>query len=452
MQTLTKNSNSAVIKLTNNFSEIMQDLLARAKKKGATDAAVSLTQSSGFSIDVRMGEVETVAFNEDKSLSLVVYVGHRKGAASSTDLSATALDALVTAAYDIAKASAADPCFGLAPRELLTKAHPDLELYHPWEIKPPEAIQKALACEKYALALDERIVNSDGVNLSTYAFGNGYANTHGCEAIVPTTRHSISSSFIAKEGESMQRDFAYTIARDFKELISLEDLAKNAVARTTGRLRARKIKTQKTPVLFSSRVSNTLFSSFVNAIKGTNLYRKNSFLIDALGKPIFPRGIEIYEQPHLLKGLGSSPIDGDGVPTRNNVFVKDGILQQFALGSYSARRLGLQSTANSDGVHNLTVAPTAGEFSDLLHKLGKGLLVTELMGSGVNGLTGNYSRGASGFWVENGVIQYPVVEVTIAGNLKDMFRAICAIGTDINPNIATRCGSVLIEQMMVAGH
>ncbi len=452
MQTLAKNSNRAVVNLTNNFSEIMQDLLARARAKGATDAAVSVSQSSGFSIDVRMGEIETVAFSEDKGVSLVIYIGHHKGSASSTDTSTSALDALVTAAYDIAKVSAEDSCFGLADRNLMIKHHPDLDLYHPWDIKPPEAIEKALACEKYALRLDKRITNSDGVNLSTYAFGNGYANTHGCEVIIPSTRHSVSCSLVAKEGESMQRDHDYTTARQVDQLMSLEQLAQSVVERTTSRLGARQVKTQKTAVLFSSRVANTLFASFINAIKGANLYRKNSFLLNTLGKQIFPRGFEIYEQPHLLGALGSSPVDAEGVPTRNNVFVQDGILQQYALGSYSARRLGLETTANSDGVHNLTIAPTAGDLADLLQKLGRGLLVTELMGSSVNGLTGAYSRGASGFWVEDGKIQYPVEEVTIAGNLREMFKGICAVGTDINPNISTRCGSVLIEQMMVAGH
>ncbi|ASQ45398.1 metalloprotease PmbA [Legionella clemsonensis] len=451
MRTLPENSNRVSGKSTSNLSELMHEVLDRAKAHGATDAMVSVNHDSGFSVDVRMGEVETVAFNEDKGISLIVYIGKRKGAASSTDTSAQALDSLVTAACEIAKVSAEDPCFGLADRELMTTEFPDLDLYHPWTITPSEAIEMALACENKALSLDKRIRNSDGVNLSTHAFCHGFANTQGGEGIIRSTRHGVSCSLIAKEAEAMQRDYEYTTARYAEGLQSLEQIAKTAVERATSRLGAKQLKTQKMPVLFSSRISSGLFSSFINAISGGNLYRKNSFLLDSIGKQIFPTGFTIYEQPHLLRGLGSSPFDGEGVPTRNNVFIENGILQQYVLGSYSARRLGLQTTANSGGVHNLTVDATAGDLQDLLKRMDRGLLVTELMGQGVNGLTGDYSRGASGFLVENGIIQCPVEEITIAGNLKEMFKAIVAVGTDINPNYATRCGSVLIEEMMVAG-
>jgi PmbA protein len=452
MRTLPENSNSQALKSTRNLSELMHDVLARAQAKGATDAMVFVNQDNGFSVNVRMGEVDTVAFNENKGVSLVVYFGHRKGGASSTDISPSALETLVTAACDIAKVSAEDPCFGLPERELLRNQHPDLDLYHPWALNPPEAIKKAIACESHALALDKRISNSDGVHLSSYTFCNGFANSYGAEGIIQSSRHNISCSLIAKEGELMQRDYDYTTARNPDDLTPLESLAQSAVERTTSRLGAKKIKTQKIPVLFSSRVANGLFANFINAISGNNLYRKNSFLLDFIGKQIFPTGFKIYEQPYLLGALGSSPFDGEGVPTRNNVFVADGILRQYALSSYSARRLGSKTTANSGGVHNLTIDATAGNLPDLLQKMGKGLLVTELMGQGVNGLTGDYSRGAAGFWVENGLIQYPVEEITIASNLKDMYKAIIAVGNDINPNISTRCGSVLIEEMMVAGH
>ncbi len=452
MGTLKENNNRVAVKSTSNLSELMHDVLARAKDQGATDAMVNVNHDSGYSVDVRMGDVETVAFSEDKGVSLVVYIGQRKGGASSTDTSPAALDALVTAACDIARVSAADPCFGLADRELINNNYPDLDLYFPWDISPPEAIEKALDCETQALALDRRISNSDGVNFSTYAFYHGFANTYGGEGIIQSTRHSISCSLIAKEGESMQRDYDYTTARRHQDLDSLENLAKNTVERATKRLGARKVKTQKTAVLFSARVANGLFSSFINAINGGNLYRKNSFLMDSIGQQVFPEFINIYEQPFLLRALGSSPFDGEGVPTRANVFVQNGIVQQYVLGSYSARRLGLKTTANSGGVHNLTIDPTAGGLNDLLKKMGTGLLVTELMGQGVNGLTGDYSRGATGFWVENGEIQFPVEEITIAGNLKEMFKAIVAVGSDLNPNISTRCGSVLIEQMTIAGH
>lgn len=451
MQIITQNNNRVALKSTDNLADLMQDVLARAHSHGASDAVVSVNHDTGFSVDVRMGEVETVAFSENKSVSLVVYIGQRKGGASSTDTSPAALDALVTAACEIAKVSAADPCFGLPDRELMTKVYPDLDLYHPWSITPAEAIEKALACEAHALGMDKRITNSDGVNFSTYEFCNGFANTYGGEGLVQGTRHSLSCSLIAKEAETMQRDYDYTTARYAAGLADFNKIAESAVQRATGRLGSRKIKTQKVPVLFSSRLSGGLFSSLINAISGSNLYRKNSFLLDSLGQQIFPTGFRIYEQPHLLRGLGSSPFDGEGVPTRNNLIIEDGILRQYVLGSYSARRMGLKTTANSAGVHNLTIDATAGDLSELLKKMDTGLLVTELMGQGVNGITGDYSRGASGFWVERGEIQYPVEEITIAGNLKDMFKSIIAVGNDLNPNSSTRCGSVLIEQMMIAG-
>ncbi|MFC3907903.1 metalloprotease PmbA [Legionella dresdenensis] len=433
------------------LSALMHDVLKRAKAQGATDATVSVNNDIGYSVDVRMQQVETVAFSEDKGVSLVVYIGQRKGGASSTDISPAALDALVSAACDIARVSAEDPCFGLADRDLMTNQFEDLDLYHPWSITPPQAIEKALACEQHALSLDARIKNSDGVNFSTYTFHHAFANTYGGEGIIHGSRHSVSCSLIAHEGELMQRDYDYITARHPDDLSCLLKLAESTAERVTRRLGARKVKTQKAPVLFSSRVSSGLLSSFINAVSGSNLYRKNSFLLDSLGKQIFPAGFKIYEQPHLLRGLGSSPFDSEGVPTRNNIFIEDGRLCQYVLGSYSARRMGLKTTANAGGVHNLTLDPNAGDLQDLLRKMDTGLLVTELMGHGVNGITGDYSRGATGFWVENGEIQFPVEEITIAGNLKDMFSGIVAVGNDVNPNISTRCGSILVNEMMIAG-
>lgn len=452
MQTTSENVTRVQQKSASDLSALMNEVLALTHTYGATDASVSVNHDEGYSVDVRMQEVETVSFNEDKGVSIVVYFGHRKGGASSTDTSPAALDAMVAAACDIAKVSAIDTCFGLADRELMTTEFPDLDLYHPWTIKPPEAIEKILACEAHALSLDKRISNSDGVNLSTYNFIHGFANTYGGMGILQGSRHSISCSLIAKEGDAMQRDYDYTTARHADQLTALDALAASVVSRTTSRLGARQIKTQKTPVVFSSRVSSGLLSSFINAISGSNLYRKNSFLLDSLGQQIFPMGFTIYEQPHLIGALGSSPFDGEGVLTRNNKFIDDGRLCSYVLGSYSARRMGLKTTANGGGVHNLTIDATAGDLQSLLQTMGTGLLVTELMGQGVNGLTGDYSRGASGFWVENGEIQFPVEEITIAGNLKEMFLAIRAVGNDVNPNIATRCGSILIEEMTVAGH
>ncbi len=452
MRTSPKNINSGMLKSTEELSSMMQDVLARAKAIGATDAAVSVNKDSGFSIDVRMGEVETVAFSEDGGISITVYKGFRKGEASSTDTSSKALDAMVQAAFDIAEVSAEDPCFGLADRDLMKEAYPELDLCHPWSITPEEAIQTAIQCEKHAMHMDKRIVNSDGVGFSTYAFSNGYANSFGFSGVIHSTRHSLSCSLIAKEGESMQRDYDYTTARRASELMTVESLAESAVSRAVNRLNAKQVKTEKVPVLFSSRLSSGLFSSFISAISGSNLYRKNSFLLDSMGQKIFPEFIRIYDQPHLLGALGSAPFDGEGVLTRNNIWVEEGVVRQYVLGSYSARKLGLKTSANSGGVFNLTIDPTAGDLNELLKKMDRGLLVTELMGQGVNGLTGDYSRGANGFWVEGGEIKYPVEEVTIAGNLKEMFAGIVAVGNDRNPNISTRCGSVLIDQMMVGGH
>lgn len=452
MQPLPQNINSDQVKSTEALTLLMRKVLEFAQQQGATEASVSASHDSGFSIDVRMGEVETIAFSEDKGISTTVYMGQRKGSASSTDTSDAALEAMVIAASEIAKVSAADPCFGLPNRELINNHYPDLALFSPWKIAPAQAIEMALACEKKALSVDSRISNSDGVNISTYSFCHGYANSFGCEGVVNSSRHNLSCSLIAKEGDSMQRDYDYTTARRCEDLMSLEVLAQTAAERVISRLGAKKIKTQKAPVVFSSRISSSLCSSFIGAISGSNIYRKHSFLLDALGKSVFPQFIHMYEQPHLLRGLGSSPFDGEGVPTRANIFVKEGILSQYALSTYSARRLGLETTANSGGVFNLTVDPTVSGLEEILKMMGKGLLVTELMGQGVNILTGDYSRGASGFWVEEGEIQYPVEEITIAGNLKDIFLNILAVGQDINPNSSTRCGSILIEEMMIAGN
>jgi PmbA protein len=451
MQIKTQHSKSEGHKSTTELSRIMDMVIALAKQEGATNAAVAVNNDRGFSVDVRMGEVETVAFSEDKGVGLTVYIGQRKGGASSTDTSPAALELLVKAACDIARVSAEDPCFGLADKELMTKNHPDLDLFHPWNVTPQQAIELALKCESHALSLDKRITNSDGVSVSSYESLHGYSNTHGGAGFMHSSRHSISCSVIAQDGEKMQRDYDYSTVRNAQDLKDTDLIAKEAVERALSRLGSKQITTQEIPVIFSSRVSGGLFSSFINAISGSNLYRKNSFLLDSVGQQIFPEFIRVYEQPHLKGALGSSAFDSEGVPTRPNVLVENGRLQQYVLGSYSARKMGLKTTANGDGVHNLTIDPTAGDLKELLKTMNKGLLVTELMGQGINGITGDYSRGASGYWVEDGIIQFPVDEITIAGNLKEMFQMILGVGTDINPNNSTRCGSVLIEKMMVAG-
>ncbi|MDF1677300.1 MAG: metalloprotease PmbA [Legionellaceae bacterium] len=433
------------------LEQLMETVLDRSRANGATDAAVSVNHDEGFGVDVRMGGIETVAFSEEKGVAVTVYIGQQKGSATSSDTSDAALDAMVAAACDIAKVSAKDPCFGLPDADLIEMQYPDLNLLHPWALSPEKAGELALACETKALGLDTRVHNSDGANVSTYSFCHGYANTRGFSGVIESSRHSLTCSLLAEANGSMQRDYAYTTARTPEKLMSGDDLAALAVERTVGRLSPRQLETQKVPVLFSSRVSSSLMGAFIQAISGSSLYRKHSFLLDSLGETIFPENMTIFEDPHLICGLGSSPFDGEGLITRPNVFIQDGVLQQYVLGSYSARKLGLKTTANSSGVHNLTVKPTAGDLDELIQTMHRGLLVTEMMGQGVNGITGDYSRGAAGFWVEDGKVQYPVDEVTVAGNLKDMFRRIVAVGADINPSISTRCGSILIEEMTVAG-
>lgn len=452
MKTFREHSNTLGSKSTHELKQIMAKVLDLARQKGATEASVAVNCDSGFSVDVRMGQVETVSFSEDQGVGLSVYIGQSKGSASSSDTSPQALEAMVSAAYDIAKVSAKDPCFGLPDKDLMGHQFADLDLFYPWALSPEDAIERAVLCEGAALAADKRITNSDGVQVSSYQFLLGHANSHGFEGFLQSTRHSVSCSLIAQHRKSMKRDYDYTTARAAEDMMNLDTLAQSAAKRTTDRLGAKQIKTQKIPVIFSSRISSSLFSSFIGAISGNNIYRKNSFLLDALGELVFPENIRIHEQPHLKRGLGSAPFDGEGVLTRNNLLIEKGRLCQYVLSTYSARKLGLKTTANSGGVYNLTVDATGGDLADLLKQMDTGLLVTELMGQGVNILTGDYSRGASGFWIQGGKIQHPVEEITIAGNLKDMFREIIAVGQDINPNISTRCGSVLIDGMMVAGN
>ncbi len=451
MELIKQNSNSDLDSSTDYLKSMMLKLLDKAKKKGVTDAAVSINNDQGFSVDLRMNEIETLSFGEDKSMSLTVYYGHRKGTAGSTDTSEKAMDALVEAASDIARLSAEDPCFGLADKELLTNEFTSIDLYHPWQISPEQAILKAQECEALALAKDKRIVNSDGVSLSDSVHHYGYANSRGALGIVHSSHQMMSCSLIAKEGEDMQRDYAYTTSRRGSDLKTIDELASLAAERVTSRLAARKIKTQKAPVIFSNRVSAGLMSHFVSAINGNNLYRGNSFLRDCLSKQVCSAFLNIREQPHLDLALGSSAFDGEGVPTRNNQFVVDGVLSQYALGSYAARRMGMQSTANAGGVHNLTVEANIDDLSAMVKEIKQGLLVTELMGQGINILTGDYSRGASGFWIENGEIQFPVDGVTVAGNLQQMFKSIIAVGRDIDSSMATRCGAVWLEEMTIGG-
>lgn len=451
MKSLSKSINSSTLKSTDELQDIMEKVLKLAKSQGVDEASVAINHDIGFAVDVRMGEVETVAFSEDQGVGVNVYIGQSKGSASSNDISDDALQGMLRAAIEIAEVSAHDPCFGLPDKDLFTNECKDLKLNFPWDLDPEQAIEMARYCESKALDLDKRITNSDGVSISTYNFSLGHANTYGFSNTLYSSRHSVSCSLLAEDAKGKQRDYDYTTSRDHTKLHNLDELAASTVERTVSRLGAKPIKTQKMPVIFSSRISSGLFASLMSAISGVNLYKKSTFLLDALHTQLFPDWVQVYEQPHLLSALGSSAFDSEGVPTRNNVFIKNGVLEEYVLNTYTARKLGLQTTANGGGVFNLTVDANVGSLADLIKKMDKGVLVTELMGQGVNILTGDYSRGASGFWIENGKIQHPVEEITIAGNLRHMFKNIVGIAADRNPNISTRCGSVLISEMMVAG-
>ena len=432
-------------------SHLIEQVLDMAKQQGATQAEVAVSLDSGFNIEVRKGDVEVVEYSRDKGVSITVYFGHRKGNASSSDTSMDALKKTVDAACSIAKVSSIDKCFGLVDKALINHDYPNLNLYHKWDIDAEKAITLAKQCEQLALGYDKRIVNSDGVSVSSYAFNRAYGNSHGFLGKVHSSRHSMSCVLVGKDGGEMQRDYDYSTSRDASTLTAIDELATKAAQKTMKRLNPRRIKTQKVPVIFSNEVSNTIASTFASCISGGNLYRKNSFLVDSMGKMIFPEFINVYEQPHLEKALGSMPFDGDGLVTRDNQFIKNGQLISYILSHYTACKLNLKTTANCGGVHNLTVSSTGQSFDELVKQMDKGLIVTELMGQGINLITGDYSRGATGFWVEQGEIQYPVSEVTVAGNLSDIFKQIVAVGTDIDERKSTRCGSILIESMMVAG-
>ena len=429
----------------------LQAVVREAQALGASQAAAAASVTQGFSLNVRMGEVETLEYHRDNGLSVTVYFGQSKGSASTSDMRSQAISEAVRAACDIAKVTSSDPCAGLADYAQMAWDFPQLALFYPWSLTPKAGIEAAIACERTALDVDKQLTNSEGVSVHTQQSLSGYANSHGFEGLIPTTYHSISCSLLGEEADSKQRDFDYSSARDARDLCSWEVIARSAARRTLQRLGARPIKTCQGPVIFAAPIASSLLRSFVAACSGGNLYRKASFLLDALGKSVFASHLHIYQRPHLTKGLGSTAYDGDGIATREQDFVCDGILQRYILGTYSARRLGLETTGNSGGVFNLAVDTSDKDLDGLLQEMGTGLLVTELMGQGVNLVTGDYSRGASGFWVEAGEIQFPVERVTIAGNLKDMFMQIALIGNDVDRRGNLHTGSILIENMMVAG-
>lgn len=424
------------------------DLATRA---GATAAEAEVSEGSGLSVGVRNGELETIEHNRDKGIGITVYLGQRRGHASTSDFSGDALARAVEKAISIARYTAEDDCAGLADPDLLAKDIPDLDLFHPWGVSVEDAMELARACEASALAVDPRITNSEGGSLSSQASHFVYANTLGFSGGYPSSRQSLSCAVIAEEDGAMQRDYWYTTARAAADMDAPDGVGRRAGERTVRRLNGRKLSTRQCPVLFEAPIATGLIASFVSAVSGGHLYRKSSFLLDSLGRQLFPDFFQLRERPFLPRGLSSSPFDSEGVATRDRDVVKDGVLQGYFLGSYSARKLGMKSTGNAGGNHNLIVPPTGEDFAALLKKMDTGLLVTELLGHGLNMVTGDYSRGAAGFWVENGVIAYPVEEITVAGNLKDMFMGVVALGTDVETRGSRRVGSILIDRMTVAG-
>lgn len=433
------------------LSLLVEDVLQESRKLGASAAQAGINTGQGLSVTVRLGEVETIEHIRDKGLGITVYFGQKSGSASTSDLSPAAWRDTVRAACSIAKYTADDPCNGLAEGALLATEFPDLDLYHPWHPSVEEAIDLSRRCETTARDHDQQIRNSEGATLSVHEGLEVYGNTHGFIATVAASRHSLSCSMIAQDSSGMQRDYWYTTARDSTDLLSPEAVGTKAASRAVRRLNGKKLTTRQVPVVFEAPVASSLLSHFIAAISGSSLYRQASFLLDHLDKRVFAEHVRIYEQPHLLKGLGSASFDNEGVVTRERDIVTDGILKGYVLDSYSACKLGMQTTGNAGGVHNLTITSGRLDLEGLLQKMHTGLLVTELIGFGVNTVTGDYSRGAAGFWVENGEIQYPVEEITIAGNLKDMYTQLQEVGSDIDIRGNVRTGSILIGNMTVAG-
>ncbi len=426
--------------------------LEDAARQGATMAEVSIGQGQGMSVTVRKGEIETVEHNRDKSIGITVFFGHKSGNASSTDFSESAIRASVKSACNIARYTEEDPFNGLADPELMAMQFPDLDLYHPWSVTMDGAIELAGRCEAAALDTDARISNTEGATVSSHDGIDLYVNSHGFTGFSQGSRHSISCSVIAGEAENMQRDYWYDSKRKSQDLDTPENIGLQTAKRTVRRLGAGKIKTGEYPVIFEPSVSSSLISHLNSAISGSSLYRKASFLLDKKGEQIFPENINIYEQPFLKGASGSAAFDAEGVATRENRIVEDGVLQQYLLSSYSARKLGLVTTGNAGGVHNLCLDSTIdGGLEEMIGSLNKGIVITELIGFGVNNVTGDYSRGAFGFYVEKGEIIRPVQEFTIAGNLIDMFQKISAVGNDIDKKRNIRCGSIMIDNLTVAG-
>lgn len=433
------------------LQSLSQDALKYARSKGATACEVDVSEGFGQSVTVRCNEVETIEYNRDKGLGVTVYVGQRKGYASTSDFSTKAIEETVEAALNIARYTAEDDCAGLADPDLLAREMPDLDLYHPWIAPVEDSIALARACEQAAFATDPRVNNSEGATVSIQEAHFVAANSLGFIGGYPTSRHYLSCSVIAGEGEQMQRDDWYSTHRNFTRLAAPETIGAMAAKRAVARLGSRKVKTCEVPVIFEAPLAAGLIGSLVHAVSGGALYRKSSFLLDQLGQPIFPAFVNLSERPHIPAGLASSGFDNDGVATKDREVVVDGVLNGYFLSTYTARKLGMQTTGNAGGSHNLILQSGPDDLPALLKRMGRGLLVTEMLGHGVNYVTGDYSRGAAGFWVENGEIVHPVEEITIAGNLRDMFKQIVAVGSDVQIRGSKQCGSILIERMTLAG-
>ena len=455
----TKNPQAGLAYSQDQFQQLIEDSLSIAQKMGATDAAAEVSEGMGLSVSVRKGKLENVERNRDKTIGITVFVGQRRGNASTSDFSAQALEQTVRAAYDIARYTAEDPAAGLPDEEDLAlgkAAKRDLDLFHPWSVTADKAAELARRCEAAALSVDKRITNSEGAGVSaqqSHLFGG---NTHGFRGGYASSRHSLSVSPIAGRGNDMQRDFWYTSERHAKDMAKPEAVGRYAAERALARLKSRKIATCEVPVLFENTLAAGLMGAYVQATSGGALYRKSTFLLDSLGKQVFPKHIDIIEDPHILRGKGSAPFDDEGVLTRKRRVVKNGVVQGYFLSSYSARKLGMKTTGHAGGSQNLVMQSRLTQPKDdlkaMLKKLGRGLFVTELMGQGVNYVTGDYSRGAAGYWVEDGEIAFPVHEITIAGHVAEMFQQIVAVGADAYTYGSKTVGSILIEKMKIAGH
>src|SRR5271168_2766756 len=441
------------VRLTqSDLESIIERALEEARVRGASQAEAAVSQDTGLSVGVRLGEVETLEHQRDRSMGITVYFGQRKGSASTADFSLDAVRATVAKACSIARFTAEDPSSGLAEAALMERSPPNLDLSHPWNVSADRAIEIAKSCESAALGFDARINNSEGASVATHEGLHVYGNTHGFVGGYPTTSHTVSCVVLAGTGDEMQRDYWYSTSRDWQELEDAEAIGRESARRTLARVGPRKLSTRRSAVLYLPEMARGLIGHFTGAIRGSSQYRQSSFLLNAAGEQVFPAGFSIAERPHIHKAMGSAPFDEEGVATRDRELVTDGVLSGYILSSYSARKLGLKTTGNAGGAHNLVVAPTAtGGREAMLARLGTGLLITELRGQGVNGVTGDYSRGAAGFWVENGAIQYPVAEITIAGNLRDMLQDIVAAGDDVDTRGGIRVGSILLKEMTIAG-